>query len=177
MAEYSYDLKISKDRIAVLIGRKGEIKKSIEESTNTKIDVDSNEGDVTIQGEDPLTMFPVRDIVRAIGRGFNPDVAMLLLKQDYVFEVIELRDFVKNKEQMPRIKGRIIGQEGKARRVMEDLTDTYICVYGKTIGIIGLGENVAIARRAIESLAAGSQHSNVYKWLEGKRRDRSTVEF
>ena len=97
--------------------------------------------------------------------------------QDYIFEVVELRDFVKNKDQMPRVKGRIIGQEGKARRVMEELTDTNVCVYGKTIGIIGLGENVAIARRAIESLAAGSQHSNVYKWLESKRRERNTVEF
>ena len=95
MAEYSYDLKIPKERIAVLIGKSGEVKKALEETTNTRIDIDSHEGDVTVRGEDPLTLFSVRDIIRAIARGFNPEIAQLLLKQDYMFELVELRDFVK----------------------------------------------------------------------------------
>lgn len=177
MTDYSYELKIPKERIAVLIGKNGEVKKSLEETTKTKVIIDSQEGDVTVQGEDPLTLFSVRDIIRAIARGFNPEVAQLLLKPDYSFELVELREFVKSKDQMPRIKGRIIGKEGKARMIIEDLTDTYLCVYGKTIGIIGLGENVAVARRAIESLAAGSPHSNVYKWLEKKRRENRMTEL
>ena len=177
MAEYSYDLKIPKERIAVLIGKSGEVKKALEETTNTRIDIDSHEGDVTVRGEDPLTLFSVRDIISAIARGFNPEIAQLLLKQDYMFELVELRDFVKNKNQMPRIKGRIIGKEGKARAIIEDLTDTYICVYGKTIGIIGLGEDVAMARRAIESLAAGSPHNSIYKWLEKKKRENRLTEI
>lgn len=177
MTDYSYDLKIPKERIAVLIGKSGEIKNLLEEATHTKIHIDSQEGDVNLKGNDPLTLFTVRDIVRAIARGFNPEVAQLLLKQDYSFELVELREFVKNKEQMPRIKGRIIGKGGKARLIIEDLTDTYMCVYGKTIGIIGLGEDVAMARRAIESLAAGSPHSSVYKWLEKKRREKRMISF
>ena len=35
--EYSYELKIPKDRVAVLIGKKGKIKKDIGEATNSKI--------------------------------------------------------------------------------------------------------------------------------------------
>lgn len=177
MAEYSYELKIPKDRIAVLIGKKGEIKKQIEEVTKTKINVDSSEGDVFVTGEDPLTLFSTRDIIRAIARGVNPEIAMLLIKQDYMFEIIDLKEYVKNKEQMPRIKGRVIGKEGKARRHIEELTETYICVYGKTISIIGIAEHVAIAKRAIESLLSGSQHSNVYKWLEKARRDLKMKEL
>ena len=177
MPDYSYELKIPKERIAVLIGKNGEVKKLIEEATKTKIIIDSEEGDVTVQGEDPLTLFSTRDIIRAIARGFNPEIAQLLLRQDYMFDVLELRDFVKNKNQMPRIKGRIIGKEGRARKIIENLTDTYICVYGKTIGFIGLGEDISTARRAIESLAAGSPHSNVYKWLEKKRRDKKMAGF
>ncbi|MBT4823598.1 RNA-processing protein [Candidatus Woesearchaeota archaeon] len=172
MPEYSYDIKIPKDRVAVLIGKNGEVKKALEELTHTKISVDSREGDVIVVGEDPLTLFSTRDIIRAIARGFNPDLAQLLLKSDYMFELVELKDFVKNKNQMPRIKGRIIGKDGKSREIIESLTDTYVCIYGKTIGIIGLGEDVAVARRAIESLVAGSPHSNVYKWLEKKRREK-----
>ncbi|MCX6707311.1 MAG: KH domain-containing protein [Candidatus Woesearchaeota archaeon] len=42
--EYSYDIKIPKDRVAVLIGKKGEVKKEIEECTKSKIKIDSKEG-------------------------------------------------------------------------------------------------------------------------------------
>ena len=72
---------------------------------------------------------------------------------------------------MIRLKGRVIGQEGKSRKIIEGLTETYISVYGKTISIIGQAENVSVARRAIESLLAGSNHATVYRWLEKKRRE------
>ena len=57
------------------------------------------------------------------------------------------------------------------QKTIEDLTETYVSVYGKTIGIIGFSENVAIARKAVESLLSGSPHSTVYKWLEKRRSD------
>ena len=50
MDEYKYDIKIPKERVAVLIGKKGETKRLIENETATKIEVDSQEGDVTISG-------------------------------------------------------------------------------------------------------------------------------
>ncbi|NQV09107.1 RNA-processing protein [Candidatus Woesearchaeota archaeon] len=175
--EYSYELKIPRDRVAVLIGKKGEIKRNLEAETNTKLEVDSKEGDVKVTGKDALSLFTVREIIKAIGRGFNPDIAYLLLKQDYMFEIINLNDFVKSKNHFQRIKGRVIGSEGKSRKTIEDLTETYICVYGKTISIIGGSENVGVARRAVESLLSGSPHSSVYKFLEKKRRDMKRAEF
>ena len=48
MVEYSYELKIPKDRVAVLIGMKGNVKKAIEEETKSKINVDSKEGDIFV---------------------------------------------------------------------------------------------------------------------------------
>lgn len=176
MSEFVYEIKIPKDRIAVLIGKKGEIKKQIEENTNTRINIDSKEGDVTVSGEDALLLYCTRDIIKAIGRGFNPDIAMLLLKQDYAFEVINLPDF-DNPTQFRRIKGRIIGSEGKSRRLIEEHTDTYISVYGKTIALIGRTDTCSIARRAVEMLIKGSPHSNVYKWLEKMRRELKRREF
>ncbi|MEM4267459.1 MAG: KH domain-containing protein [Candidatus Woesearchaeota archaeon] len=169
--EYSYELKLPKDRIAVLIGKKGEVKKSIEEATETKITIDSKEGDVVISGCDAIKLYSAKELVRAIGRGFNPEVAQLLLKQDYCFESIKIDDFSNSKTQLPRLKGRVIGKDGKARRNIEELTDTNICVYGKTVGIIGTAENCSTARRAIESLLGGSMHATVYKWLAKKKRE------
>ncbi|MCP3684227.1 MAG: RNA-processing protein [bacterium] len=171
MTEYSYEIKIPKERVAVLIGKKGEIKQKLEKATKTKIQVDSNEGDVILTGEDALGLYTGMELVTAVGRGFNPEVAQLLLKGDYVFEQINLGDLTKNKNHFIRLKGRLIGSEGKCRKLMEELTETYICVYGKTIGIIGESENVVIAKRAVQSIISGSPHSSVYRWLEQKRRD------
>ena len=77
----------------------------------------------------------------------------------------------KSKSTLLRIKGRIIGKEGKCRKLIEDLSEAYISVYGKTVAIIGQPEAVAMAKKAIESLLRGSTHANVYKWLEMRRRD------
>ena len=169
MAEFANEIKIPQDRIAVLIGKDGQIKDEIEKITKTILDVNSDEGDVYIKGEDPLSMFTCVEIVRAIGRGFNPELAFELKKIDFVLEVVSISDYAKTKNDLIRLKGRVIGTEGKSRKVIEDLLDINICVYGKTISIIGRGDNVAIARRAIESLLSGSPHSTVYKWLEKQR--------
>ena len=81
-----------------------------------------------------------------------------------------MNDFAKTKNDSVRLKGRVIGSEGKSRNAIEELTETNISVYGKTIGIIGLQQNVASAKKAIESLLSGSPHSNVYRFLERNNR-------
>ena len=169
MEEYRIELKIPKERIAVLIGKKGEIKNMLEEQTRTQIDIDSKEGDVFIRGEDSIKMFTAKEIIKAIARGFNPEHALLLLKQDYGFEIVSITDYVKSKSHFNRLRGRVIGSEGRARKNIEELTETHICVYGKTIGIIGELSNIGLARRAIDSLLSGSTHASVYQWLEKNR--------
>jgi ribosomal RNA assembly protein len=176
MPEFSYQIKIPKDRIAVLIGKKGETKKLVEETTKTNIRIDSTEGDVSVAGEDAIRLYAARDVIRAIARGFNPDVALILLKQDYSLEILNLKDYVKPTQVM-RIKGRVIGEAGKSRENIERLTECSISVYGKTISVIGRVESVLTARRAIESLIKGSPHANVYKWLEKMRREQKRRQF
>lgn len=170
MPEYRVQLKMPKSRIAVLIGPKGEVKKQIEEATKTKMAVDSSEGDVTLISKDSIGLYQAKEIVSAIARGFSPEHALLLLHPDYMLDMLSLKDYTKTKNSMIRLKGRVIGSEGKSRKVIEELTETDICVFGKTIGIIGRAENVAIARHAVESLLKGSTHSTVYRWLERQRR-------
>ena len=178
MVEYSYELKVPKNRVAVIIGKEGSVKKDIEEATKTKMDIDSKEGDVFVRGEDALGLYTARELIKAIGRGFNPEIAKLLLKTDYVFEVVDLTEFVgKNKDMMLRLKGRVIGKDGKSRKLIEELTESNMSVFGKTIGIIGLPESAANAKQAVESLLRGSTHANVYKWLEKRRRDMKKREI
>ncbi len=164
--EYSYQLKIPKSRIAVLIGKKGEIKKTIEVTTGIKIQVDSKEGEVILFGSDSLKLFTVKEIIKAIARGFNPEVALFLLKPDYYLEIIRISDYANTKKEEIRLKGRVIGQKGKSRRTLEEMTDSFICVFGKTISVIGQVEEVYLTKQAIEKLLQGSPHTNVYAWLK-----------
>jgi len=173
MPEFTYEIKIPKERVAVLIGKKGETKNRIETTAGVSLNIDSHEGDVEVKGEDALQLYVTRDIIRAIGRGFNPEIALLLLKQDYVFEVIDISTFVKESH-MLLVKGRLIGKEGKARKVIEELTQTSMSVYGKSVAIIGESENVGMCKRAVESLLQGAPHAVVYKWLEKRRKEMRT---
>ena len=173
--DFMYELRIPKDRIAVLIGKEGEVKKELEKLTKTKIEVDSKEGEVKITGTDALKLYTAREIIRAIGRGFNPEIAKLLMKMDYGFELLPLQNHARNQKDLIRIKGRIIGEGGKSRKTMEDLTQTNICVYGKTAGIIGPMEYIADARKAIEQLLSGMTHAQVYRWLEKRRKERKAM--
>jgi ribosomal RNA assembly protein len=111
------------------------------------------------------------EIVSAIGRGFSPENAMKLLTGEHLLHVIDLRDFAgKSPQQIERIKGRIIGEGGRARANMENLTNTSICVYGKTVSIIGEAHQIRAAISAISSISAGSKHGAVYGKLEANKR-------
>jgi ribosomal RNA assembly protein len=174
---YSHELRIPKDRVAVVIGKGGEMKKQIEDETHSKLFIDSEEGEVRISGEDSIGIFTAKDIVKAIGRGFNPEIAMMILKSDYVFDILDLKGYSTKGKNMLRLKGRVIGKEGRSRKTIETLTETYVSVYGKTVGIIGSAEHVTVARKAIERLLQGSLHSAVYRWLEKKRRELKISEM
>ncbi|MBS3162611.1 RNA-processing protein [Candidatus Woesearchaeota archaeon] len=172
------EIKIPLERIAVLIGKGGEQKKKIEEKLKIRINVHSEDGDVEISGEDSVAVFEAMNVVKAIARGFNPDIAELLFDESYMFDLINVNDFANgSKKTMMRLKGRVIGQEGKARKMVEQMTSTNISVYGKTIGVIGKVEDVPMARQAVEMILEGAPHGNVYRWLEDKKREEMRRKF
>jgi len=82
-------LKIPKERISVLIGVKGSIKRKIQRMTKTRLIVNSEEGDIFIEG-DSLDVFNCLNVVKAIARGFNPDIALksrLLISVEKIFSL------------------------------------------------------------------------------------------
>jgi len=168
---FDYEIKIPKDRVAVLIGKKGVVKNKIQKLTKTHLIIDSKEGDVTIESEDSFAAYNTQMIIKAIGRGFNPDIALLLIKEDYNLEIIDITEFTgKSKKKMQRLKARLIGTEGKAWKTVERLTDCHLAVYGKTVSIIGHAEEIELARQAVEDILKGAPHSNVYKFVQDKRK-------
>ncbi|ADG13388.1 KH domain protein [Methanocaldococcus infernus ME] len=172
-------IKVPKDRIGVLIGKGGEVKKRIEDELKVKIKIDAD-GTVTIyskNNEDPLALWKAKDIVKAIARGFNPEIALRLLSDDYVLEIINIEDYAKSENSLRRLKGRVIGKEGKSRRYIEELTGASVSVYGKTVSIVGEADQVQIAKEAVEMLLRGASHSRTYKFLERERQKLKEANF
>src|SRR3989344_5842397 len=106
---FRYEIKIPEERVAVLIGKKGETKRQLEKELKIKLKIDSDEGDVILTGEDGLNLYTAKEIVQAVARGFNPEIALKLLHPDYTFELIKIEDFARNKHDFDRLRGRIIG--------------------------------------------------------------------
>lgn len=164
-------LKIPKERIAVLVGVKGKTKREIERKTHTRLRIDSDEGDVMVAAEESIDVFTAKPIIQAIARGFNPQAALLLLDEETSLEIINLTDFSKkSKNRLRVIKARLIGSKGKAKKSIEILTHTDIEVYGKTCTILGLQEDVLLAKQAVINLLQGSKHGNVYAYIERQKR-------
>jgi len=164
-------VKVPPDRIGVLIGREGEVLKNVMERTKTKITVDSVNCLVVIEpatpATTPLDLMKAQEFVKAIAYGFSPERAMRLLEEDQILVVIDLKQYVKpTVNHLTRVKGRIIGEHGKARKNLEEMTGTYISVYDDYVAIIGDYESASAAREAILMLIEGRQHSTVYRHLD-----------
>lgn len=153
-------IKIPEKRKGVLIGKNGSVKRELEEKTKTSLIIDE---EIEIEGE-PLNVLKANEIVKAIGRGFSPESAFKLLDDEYRLVIISLGQ--ETDKRMKRTFSRIIGSKGACRKKIELKTKTDICIYGKTISIIGNWEDVGKANEVIELLLQGKPHSYVYKRLE-----------
>ena len=166
-------VKVPQDRIGVLIGEGGETMREIERRAEVRLDIDSESGSVAVESVgDPVTGLVAPDIVQAIGRGFTPEVALSLLDDEMrMFELIDIDAASRNKNDLQRNKGRLIGEDGRTRQLMEELTGAAVVIYGSTMGIIGQPEEVEAVRRAAEMLLDGAPHGTVYAFLERKHNE------
>lgn len=167
LANFEEYARVSKDRIAALIGTKGKTKAEIEKKCKVKLDIDSKTGEVVLKGKDLFEVHQAENIVKAIARGFSPEKALLLIGEEYFMEVIDLTEFVgKSAKALEQRRARVIGRSGKAREKIEKATGTFISAYGKTVSIIGREDGLPKAKKAVEMLIEGAMHTTVFKWLE-----------
>ena len=103
------------ERIGVLVGPKGETKQRLEEATGTKVLVDSETGEVSVDeshAADPSLALKARDIVTAVGRGFSEERAFRLLDEDAYLQVLEIKDYARSRGRIAQVKARLIGSRG-----------------------------------------------------------------
>jgi ribosomal RNA assembly protein len=170
-------IRIPRERVGILVGPEGKTKTYIETRMKILLEVDSEDGGITIklskEQDDPSMLLRAKDLVTSIGRGFAPDIAFRLIRnEDDVFDLIDLRViFGRSEADIRRIKSRIIGSEGKTRRLIEELTEANLTIYGHTVGIIGSYEEADAARNAVQMIIEGCEHKTVYRYLQRKRTE------
>jgi len=156
--------RIPEDRITSVIGKGGSVKKRIERTTGTRIDVTDI---VKIEGEDPIMVLKARDVVLAIGRGFSSKVARRIVDEDCGLHVISLRG--ESDKTRKRLLGRVIGNEGRAKKMIERETGADISIKGKTLSVIGSPDQLGPAEEALGDLLSGRTHACAYSSMRRKK--------
>lgn len=168
-------VRVPLDRLGALIGPGGSVKAQVERRARVRLNIDSETGAVEIVergNTNPLKALQAEEVVRAIGRGFSPDNAQALFSDEAFLAVLDVREYTGNRPTRQRqIRGRVIGEKGRTRKMLEELTGCHLAIQGNTVAIIGDLESVEVAKRAVDMLLAGSEHSTVYGFLERKRKE------
>lgn len=137
-------------------------RKKLERILNVKI---TNEGkNVTIEGT-PEAEYTARKVIDSLEFGFPFSVAMMIKKNDYEFEFLNIKDYTPKKN-MSRIKARIIGTQGQTLKTLSELTKCFFEIKDNQVGIVGHPEYIKNAQDAVIQIIQGSKQGNVYAWLE-----------
>jgi len=175
-------VRVPPERLGVVIGEGGRNKIEIMRRTGTVITVDSENSMVIIEPESPqvppYNVMKAAEVVKAVALGFPLEKALRLLEEDQVLVVIDLKQRIGDSpNHLRRVKARIIGEGGRARRTIEQMTGVDVVVGEYHVAIIGEYERAMAAKEAVEMLIDGRMHSTVYRHLdrmmrEIKRRER-----
>ncbi len=160
-------VRIPEDRIPVIIGKNGCVKRRIEKLTETEIEVSDV---VKITGEDPINLLKAKDMSTAIGRGFSQKEIERLADDDCELHVISLQG--ESLKKRTRMIGRIIGNDGRTKKIIEKETGVSIAIKGKTVSVIGTREEIAPAEEALAELLGGKTHGHAYGMMR-KRISKS----
>ncbi|MBE5729317.1 hypothetical protein IG206_00780 [Candidatus Parvarchaeota archaeon] len=136
---------------------------------NVSIDIDGNT--ISMDSESASNLMIVKDMILAYSRGFAPDIAKLLLNDDYSLIVMNMNDYTKSEKRQTQLKGRVIGRHGSIKERLGKLTMCSLRVYGKTISIIGQYEYANVAESGVDMLLKGMNFETVFKILNNKMKE------
>jgi len=126
-------------------------------------------GDSIIISGDELNEYLALMVFDAIELGFSVNDALLLTKEDYVFEKINIKDVSRRKD-LSQVRARVIGTFGKTLKTMCGLSNCEIVLHDNLVGVIGKADDIEFALTAMKSLIRGSKQANVYSYLEKSKK-------
>lgn len=120
--------------------------------------------EITIHGS-PENEYIAEKVIEALDFGFPFSVALSIKEQDFMFEILNIKDYTKRKD-LEKVRARIIGERGKTLRTFLELTKCNFEIKDNRVAIIGDPEYIRNAQEAMISLIHGAKHANVYSFLE-----------
>jgi len=155
------------------ISRIGPNKAILEKKLNVKITFKGNE--ILFEGE-AVDEYIAEKVLMALNFGFSLKTSLLLKNEEnYNFEILNIKDFTKRKD-LERIRGRIIGTNGRTLRTLTELTKCFFELKDNSVGIIGDSGHIKNAQTSLISLIHGTKQANVYSFLE-KHQPKEIVDF
>ena len=149
---------IISDKLARILKAKKQLEKELE------IKISNRGKEVKIQGS-PEKEYIAEKVIDALNFGFELNTALMIKQEDYLFEVLPIKEYTKRHD-LERIKARIIGTKGKTINTLRQLTKCGFEIKDNEVAIIGDSEFIQNAQQAIISLIQGSKQANVYSYLE-----------
>jgi len=137
-------------------------KKNLEKELDVLLEINGKE--VSISGE-PENEYIAERVIEALDFGFPFSDALNIKKEDFLFEILNIKEFT-NQKDFERVRGRVIGKDGKALKTISNLSNCHVELSGNKLGIIGDSESIRNVEEACKLLIKGSKHSNVYAYLE-----------
>lgn len=144
---------IPKERLRRLKQDRGLVSR-VEKLCNCKIGIDAENEFVEVSGE-AYGEYTVKNIVYAFGRGFEMELACKLAEMDYYFSSINLDEALSSEKRIKQVKARIIGESGRTKTYIEQVSGAKISVYGNTVSFIGRIEEINEAETAVNTLIDG----------------------
>lgn len=147
-----------------ILKEKNKLEKELHVKISNKENTLKGTSEILIDGN-AENEFIAEKVIDAINFGFSVKRALSIKKRELMFEILNIKNYMRGKN-IVRVKGRIVGEGGRALATFSQLTDCYLEINGNQVGIIGEPENIERAQNAIIMLIKGSKHANVYSFLE-----------
>ena len=140
-------------------------KKKLEKELNVKLKFKGKKA--TIDGAE-LQEFITGRVIEALNLGFQLQSALALKDEDFIFEKINIKNLTKRHD-LARVRARLIGQNGRTKKTLQELSGCAVCIKDNKVGIIGHFDCIRAATNAVTNLIHGSKQSSVYAFLEKER--------
>jgi len=147
-------------------------KKKLENKLKIKIILLNDSIKISGKAEDE---YFAEKVFQAIEFDFHIDDALLLTDENYMLEIIDIKNISKRKN-MEEVRARIIGTQGRTLKLLQEISNCEIKLKNNNVSILGDFEDVQIAIDALKKLIKGSKQSNVYQFLERRKKESKLLD-
>ncbi|MFZ8856218.1 MAG: hypothetical protein ACO2OX_03440 [Candidatus Nanopusillus sp.] len=131
-----------------------------------------NKNKITVYYEDFYFLYKFDKFVKGLKAGFDIKKLLNILDNDWDILEIDLKLVLEKKiNHIIRIKGRIIGEEGKVLEELKKRTNADIIIKDKYIYVLGDNISLQSAYEGIKRIIKGEKHGTVFNYLDKYIKD------